>query len=463
MSAWVRWSSLPALVVSLGLGSASALALALEDKPERSLSEADAVASFDQVWERVRDQYFDFDRIQSDWEQGREQLRPRAAEALNAAELRAVLHELLALIGESHFGIIAAETFERLAALEDSDDAVAPDIAPDAPRAATGLAVRWVDGAMRVSELRPGSPAADSGIELGWSLMAVDQFEVEPALEQIAAIEDEADRGRALTLFEYGLQYRLSFPRPEQTIELELIDHHGEHRRYRLSGSPLQHGAVQIGNLPPMTFDFSLQREEIEAGCVSVIAFSTWVPALTEEFQGRREEIFACEGLVLDLRGNPGGVLATMITLASDLFAEPALLGTLLRTDARLEFRAFPRRVAMDGTRLQPFSGPVAILIDGMSGSTSELFAAGMQATERARLFGQRSAGMALPSRTLPLASGDFLMYAFADYQDSLGRRVEGVGVYPDYAVELTPDNIRQQPAPVLQAALNWIDTQLNP
>lgn len=451
-----------AMLALLGLLLIAGLSMAAERGSQSRMDEQAALASFDQVWERVRDQYFDYGRIQQDWEQAREQLRPLAAEAATPAALRGVLNQLLALIGESHFGIIPGETFERLIALEaPAAEPVASQ--PRAARAATGLTVRWIDEAVRVSGLRTDGPAARAGIELGWSVTAVDDFDIPAAMAQIAAIEDELVRRRAVTRFEYALQQRLSYPQPEQDVGLELLTSSGELQRHTLRGVLLRHETVQIGHLPPMNFDFSLERFAIPAGCVSVIAFSTWVPALIDEFQQRRDEIFACQGLLFDLRGNPGGILATMVTLASDLFDESALLGTLLRSDARLDFRVFPRRVAMDGTRLTPYSGPIAILIDGMSASTSELFAAGMQATGRARLFGQRSAGEALPSRTMPLASGDFLYYAFADIQDSLGRRVEGVGVQPDEPVQLSADNIDMQPGPAMQAALNWIDSQLHP
>ncbi len=449
---WLVAGLMPFLIVS-------AAAWADQPSAERRLSEVDALASFDQVWERVRDQYFDFARIEADWEQGRERLRPKAADASSPDALRAILNELLELIGESHFGIIPSETFERMAVLDELGKSQPADFATNAPRTATGLAVRWVGEEIRVSSVRPDSPAAEAGIERGWSLIAVDDFEVAPAMAQIAGIEDELIRERAVMRLEYGLQYRLSVPRPEREVTLALVDAGGQRQRRSLAGEPLRHGAVQIGNLPPMTFDFSLDRQDIQAGCVSVIAFSTWVPALIEEFQSRRDEVFACQGLVFDLRGNPGGVVGIMSSLANDLFSESVVLATMLRTDARLDFRAMPRRVALDGTRLTPFDGPIAILIDGMSASTSELFASGMQATERAKLFGARSAGEALPSRTLPLASGDFLFYAFADAHDSLGRRIEGIGVHPDYPIGLTEENIDSEPA--LQAALSWIDSQL--
>ena len=428
-----------------------------ESQPEPSLDQAIALESFDQVWEQVRAQYFDFQRIESEWQETKLRLRPQAAKAPDLATLRSVLQELLEVIGESHFTVIPSDAYEQLADLAETSEADSPDSAPSAPRAATGLSVRVIDSAVRVTEVQPDSPAGAAGIKPGWRLLEVDRLEMEPLLEELDAMADQADRRRSIALLEYGLLGRVTQTRPEREISLRLQDASGEQREVSLVGRATTHGAVQIGNLPPMTFDFSLEQLNTDAGCVSYIRFTSWVPALAEEFRSRRDEIFACGGLILDVRGNPGGVLPTMVTLAADLFEETALLGSLLRSDGHIDFRVMPRRVAMDGSRLTPFSGPIAILIDGMSGSTSEMFAAGMQATERARLFGERSAGMALPAQVMPLASGDILMYAFADYRDSLDRRIEGLGAIPDTPVQLTAATLTASTSPVLQAALDWI------
>ncbi|MCC5863757.1 MAG: hypothetical protein JJU31_01420 [Wenzhouxiangella sp.] len=426
------------------------------------LDQAVALESFDQVWDQVRAQYFDFQRIEGDWQAAREQLRPKAAEAQDLASLRAVLQDLLELIGESHFAVIPSDAYEQLADLSESPASDSPDAPPGAPRSATGLSVRVVDNVVRVTEVQPDSPAEAAGIAPGWSLVQVDQVEMASVLEELESIMDPVDRRRSMTLLEYGLLGRVTHTRPEREILLRLLDTDDQLHEVSLLGSATSHGAVQIGNLPPMTFDFGLEQLDTEAGCISLVRFSSWVPALPEEFRAHRDEIFACPGLILDVRGNPGGVLPTMVTLAADLFQETALLGTLMRSDGHIDFRVMPRRVAMDGTRLTPFPGPIAILIDRMSGSTSEMFAAGMQATGRARLFGERSAGMALPAQVMPLASGDVLMYAFADYRDSLERRIEGLGAIPDTPVDLSADVLTQRPSPVIQAALDWLANEIH-
>lgn len=451
----------------LALATASLLKVSAASAREETLSapnldQAVALESFDQVWEQVRAQYFDFQRIESDWQAARDRLRPKAAEARDLSSLRAVLQDLLELIGESHFTVIPSDAYEQLADLSESPASDSPDVSPGAPRSTTGLSVRVVDNAVRVTEVQPDSPAESAGIAPGWSLVQVDHVEIGSVLEELESIADPVDRRRSMTLLEYGLLGRVTHTRPEREISLRLLDTDDQLHEAKLLGTATSHGAVQIGNLPPMTFDFGLERLDTEAGCASLVRFSSWVPALPEEFRARRDEIFACPGLILDLRGNPGGVLPTMVTLAADLFQETALLGTLMRSDGHIDFRVMPRRVAMDGTRLTPYTGPVAILIDGMSGSTSEMFAAGMQATGRARLFGERSAGMALPAQVMPLASGDVLMYAFADYRDSLDRRIEGLGAIPDTPVELSAEALTQRPSPVIQAALDWLARQIH-
>ncbi len=461
--------------------AAMLLALLAANDSQAQAQNATALETFDQVWNQVREQYFDYERIEADWEQAREELRPLAAERSQPDELRPLLQDLLGRIGESHFVVVPGQTINRLAELDrssraddDKDDrgdsaSGAPSVeamtgaASRADTVTTGLTLRLVGNQVRVASVRADSPADHAGIEPGWRVEALDGSELADTLASLANIDSDDERRRAVVLLELGLQGMASLVPAQSEVELRLINHQDEVIETRLRGQTLSHATTQIGNLPPMAFDFQLERQAIDQGCAQVMAFSSWVPALTETFQGEREAVFACQGLVIDLRGNPGGVMTTMVPLAADLFDESVVLGSLLRSDARLDFRVLPRRVAMDGQRLQPFDGPIAILIDSLSASTSEMFAAGMQATGRAKLFGERSAGMALPSQMLPLANGDFLMYAFADYRDSQDRRIEGVGALPDFPVSLNDDNIHQQPSPVLQAALDWINQELSP
>jgi carboxyl-terminal processing protease len=107
---------------------------------------------------------------------------------------------------------------------------------------------------------------------------------------------------------------------------------------------------------------------------------------------------------------------------------------------------------------VEPFSGNLAILVDGLSASTSEMFAAAMQALGRARIFGERTAGQALPAMATRLPNGDVLMHVVADFVSPDGSRIEGRGVMPDEAAPLTQaDVVNGRDAP-LAAAIRWIE-----
>jgi carboxyl-terminal processing protease len=79
-----------------------------------------------------------------------------------------------------------------------------------------------------------------------------------------------------------------------------------------------------------------------------------------------------------------------------------------------------------------PYTGPVAVLIYGMSASTSEVFASGIQEMGRAVIVGERSAGAALPSFIQKLPTGALFQFAIADFKTPNGVLVEGRGVIPD-------------------------------
>ena len=84
--------------------------------------------------------------------------------------------------------------------------------------------------------------------------------------------------------------------------------------------------------------------------------------------------------------------------ISGHFLTERKPLGTMKTRDAELQFAANPRLVNAAGERVEPFAGPVAILVDSMTGSASECFAGGMQSISRARVFGQTSMGQALPA-----------------------------------------------------------------
>ncbi|HEY1343038.1 MAG TPA: S41 family peptidase [Bryobacteraceae bacterium] len=160
-----------------------------------------------------------------------------------------------------------------------------------------------------------------------------------------------------------------------------------------------------------------------------------------------------CKGFVIDLRGNPGGIGGLAMGVGAWFIDKPGLkLGTMTMRTGTIKFVLFPRT--------DPFRGPLAVLVDGCSGSTAEIFAGGMKDLKRARVFGTRSAGAALPSIIERLPNGDGFQYAIANYVAEGGQPLEGIGVIPDQEVRLTRHQLLEGQDPVLDAAVEWVQKQ---
>ena len=150
--------------------------------------------------------------------------------------------------------------------------------------------------------------------------------------------------------------------------------------------------------------------------------------------------------LVLDLRGNPGGVGAMAIPVARMLLKEPGSLG-------KLQFRDFAQEFNV-AANPDAFTGPVIVLVDEGTASTSEIFAAGLRDLGRVKIYGSRpSAGAALPSMIEQLSGGAMLQYVVGDYHSSKGAVAEGDGVKPDVTVPETRADFIASKDPVLAAA----------
>ncbi|MFM7038266.1 MAG: S41 family peptidase [Planctomycetaceae bacterium] len=135
------------------------------------------------------------------------------------------------------------------------------------------------------------------------------------------------------------------------------------------------------------------------------------------------------KSLVLDLRGNPGGLLTTCVEI-SDRFLP---CGTIVSTRGRLGGDNMVEKAKFDRT----WSTPVVVLIDGNSASASEIFAAAIQENKRGVVVGSRSYGKGSVQTHFPLnaIAGDLRITTALFYSPN-GRRMAGEGVLPDVTVE---------------------------
>jgi len=236
-------------------------------------------------------------------------------------------------------------------------------------------------------------------------------------------------------------------------ISVEFLDAHGEHAGKTLAQGQPRGDRVQFGYLNPMQVWFTSSR--VGDGDIGYVAFNVFLDAqrLMTSFGDAVRSCGTCEGFIVDLRGNPGGIGIMAMGMAGWFIAQPdQKLGTLYMRDTTLKFVVNPR--------LTNFAGPLAILVDGTSASTSEIFAGGLKDLGRARIFGTRSAAAALPSIIEKLPNGDGFQYAMANYISQGGKALEGNGVIPDEEVKLTREALLAGRDSVVDAAIKWIHSQ---
>jgi carboxyl-terminal processing protease len=401
-----------------------------------------AAETFDAVWTMVRDTHFDPSFDAAEWNKVNEELRPKALAAKTPGELRAVLADMLSRLGLSHFAVIPAS--------------------PDSPSdhrgfgGEPGFDVRLVDRQLVVSSVEAEGPAAAAGVHTGWIVETVDGTALAPLVAPIAAT--------APARLAQVEAWRVAVTRLRGSVgtnaELTFIDGAGAVVKKSIERQPEPGQRVTVGSLPTMAVRVWSSTRSTPAGATAgVIGFNVWMAAVDAEFQRAIDRFRAAAGIVIDLRGNPGGLALMISGLSGHFIADRAVLGVMKTKQAEpLRFTVNPRLVDEAGERVDPFKGPVAILVDGMTGSASECFAGGMQSLGRARVFGQTSMGQALPALFDTLPNGDLFIHAWGDFVTGIGVRIEGRGVVPDEPVGLTREDLLAGRDAPLDAALAWID-----
>ncbi len=422
-----------------------AIALALTGSVASAFVSAEtykAGETFDYVFKVVRDTDFDPSFDTAKWDQIGKELRPKALAATTAGEFRSVLRDMLGRLGLSHFAVIPSS--------------------PDSPSehrsggSEPGFDVRLINQQLVVSSVDPAGGAAAAGVHAGW---VVDRIDGAPVATLLAGIA-EGTPARIAQLEAWRLAITRLRGSSGSSVEVGFVDGAGATVLKQIPRQPEEGTPVTVGSLPTMYVRVHSSFQTTPAGKnAGVIAFNVWMTAVDAQFAKAIDRFRGADGIVIDLRGNPGGLAAMIMGIAGHFVSDRAVLGVMKTKDkTELRFTANPRLVDTTGERVAPYGGPVAIIVDGMTGSASECFTGGMQSLGRARVFGETSMGQALPALFDTLPNGDVFIHAWGDFVTGTGVRIEGRGVVPDERVATTREALLAGRDAPMQAALAWID-----
>ena len=141
------------------------------------------------------------------------------------------------------------------------------------------------------------------------------------------------------------------------------------------------------------------------------------------------------EGLVIDLRDNPGGLLSAVVEMLDYILPEGMIVYTEDKYGERDEYR---------GTNKDVLFMPMVVMINGNSASASEIFAAAMQDYDAATILGTTSFGKGIVQSIIPFSDGTAVKVTVSQYFTPRGVCIHGTGVTPDIEVELNEELLQQ-------------------
>jgi carboxyl-terminal processing protease len=382
---------------------------------------------FEKTWKEIHEDYYDPQFNGVDWEAIRSQYRPRIADSKSDAEFYALMSEMTAELHDAHTRFNSPQQWNSYKRQQ---------------RVSPGFSVDDVDGKVVVSYVRPYSSAAREGVEPGMVLVSLDGRPVEDRIAEIEKKRVRSSSDRATRMF---VNSALLAGPVNSTMKVGLR---------RADGTVFDAAVTrQAYSVTPEVF-----TDVLPSGS-AYIRFDGFQPAIVKQFRRALERFRNSPGVVIDLRRNGGGDLSVLLPIAGYFFDKKTLFakdttrsGKPLSQFAGLLRLPLELYVGKHGDQI--YSGPVAILVDSRSASSSEVFAAGMQDNQRARIIGSPTCGCVLGiARPREMKGGGVLELSEVLWFSPKGRRLEGEGIVPDDSVVPTVEDFRQKRDPVVAQA----------
>jgi carboxyl-terminal processing protease len=392
--------------------------------------------SFEIAWQVVHDKHFDPTFGGVDWQKLREQYRRRATLA-NGPQFYHIVNEMLWKLNVSHLAVVPRDYW-----------AIAePTVLAEG---STGVDVRLFDGKAVITSVEPGSAADREGLRPGFVIQSIDRSTTEEIAREaeLEMAPPYNKRGRIETITSDILGHIYG---PEGTnVTLVCLDEYGKQVEKSIERRSRPEKTGTLPGFPPNYLEFEAKRLD---GGIGYIHFNWFHASFAQRLPLTIASMHDAPGLIIDLRGNPGGMRDAAIAGAEQLVSERTKCSTL-RT------RGGHRGIVLDPT-YDSYDGPVVVLIDVMSKSSSEFFAACTQAIGRAVVVGDRSPGSVGPADTMLLPNGATFIFPTAQEASLDGTILEGNGVIPDIEVALDRNLLSGGIDSQLEAAIDHIEQEL--
>jgi carboxyl-terminal processing protease len=283
-----------------------------------------------------------------------------------------------------------------------------------------GAYVTQAEDGRIILEPMPDLPAEKAGIRKGDTLLKVDDIDVTSEMtieEALASIRGEV-----------GTVVRLT------------LRHEGETQPFTVE--------ITREEIPTPTVEWRMLDEPAATGYVRIYLFSG---RTAKELRQALDELKdqGMTQLVLDLRGNGGGLLDAAVDVASEFLSGGPVLHQVEKEGKEHTYEA--------GRGGRFLEGKLVLLVDGGSASASEIVAGALQDRDRAVLVGEKTYGKGSVQQVFDLSDGSSVHITYADWLTPNHRQITGIGLTPDFEATITDDDRNNSRDPQLDRAIQWL------
>lgn len=404
------------------------------------------VETFDYVWQTIHRNYFDATFSGLNWEKIRLEYRPRALKTVSDAQLHDLLGEMINRLNRSHLSIIAPEVYEAIEKTktaikekekleqaaaadtteDDGEESDQPEDADDPFAYGTfgiGIDLRLIGSQFVITEIEKDSAAETAGLKIGYAIEKINDV---PLARMLAGAGIDENKSVRRQLPAQLVRWVLN-GEPDTFLTLTFLDETEKPKEIKIRRERIKSEPVSIGtNFPEQLLNYRTASLSDEVG---YIKFNVFAFPIIGKFCESLTELKDKKAIIVDLRGNSGGILATMVGLSGMLTESSVDLGTSV-------YKIGSNNL-VGVSKAKNYKGRLVFLVDNQTVSAAEIFTAALRENERALIVGERTAGEALPSVSVELPTGAVLMYPIANYRTRNGNYIEGKGVQPDFEVAL--------------------------
>lgn len=391
------------------------------------LTAKDRKEVFEKVWKEIHDHYYDASYNGVDWDEVHRRYAPLVEATKTDQEFYALMSQMTSELHDAHTRFSSPEQWKNFRRQQG---------------VTVGFTVDDLDGKTVVTSVIPGTEAAHAGIEPGMIVLRINDTPISERIAEIQKRRLPSSSERATRWFIYN---RVFAGPADSAVKVAL---------QRGDGSVLEASVRrQIYSEAPQVITHVLPSGNV------YIRFDGFQHPITKEFREALQRFRDAPGLIVDLRRNGGGDLAVLLPIAGYFFGKKTLFAKdSTRTGKPLSSYVglfkLPLQLYVGRPGEQIYSGPVVILVDAHSASSSEVFAAGMQDTLRAKVIGSQSCGCVLGiAKPRVMKGGGVLEMSEVLWFSPKGRKLEGTGIIPDQLVVPTMFDLQRGRDAVLAAA----------